>query len=267
MHNPFSGDMTDKGIRSIEEFVTAIRCDSASWPAEQPRWFRGEPDSTQALLPTLYRTGRASQENALLQQFRARASGFYDGVPDRGNTDQWLFLAQHVGLPTRLLDWTEGALIALHFALKENSPVVWMLNPLHLNHEAHGAPADVDPNDMREFPLPWHRTQPPSANGACENIGGAWEHDGRGVELPVAVYPSYVHLRLRGQRACFTIHGKRKVGLQSLVRETILKRYVVDPAHRGTLSTELKILGITESVAFPDLVGLASELRDRFPPA
>jgi FRG domain len=36
-------------------------------------------------------------------------------------------------LPTRLLDWSEGALIALHFALKECKPVVWMLNPLDLN--------------------------------------------------------------------------------------------------------------------------------------
>ena len=54
-------------------------------------------------------------------------------VPMREHTDQWLFLARHAGLPTRLLDWSEGALIALHFALKDPNPVVWMLNPLDLN--------------------------------------------------------------------------------------------------------------------------------------
>ena len=42
------------------------------------------------------------------------------------------------------------------------------------------------------------------------------------------------------------------------------RRYVVDPACRDALSRELKILGVTESVAFPDLVGLAVELKERF---
>ena len=262
-HRLYSFLMSSRVIQSIEEFIETVREDSSSWHPKEPKWFRGEPASGQAVLPTLYRDGFAPHENALLQMFRARASGFHDVVPDRGYTDQWLFLARHAGLPTRVLDWSEGALLGLNFALKENEPVIWMLNPLELNDFASNV-QHRDPSKMREFPLPWVKGGPSSANPAFENIRGAWEHDCPGVELPVAVYPTYVHSRLRGQRACFTIHGKRKEGLNSLVPAEVLKRYAVDPTCRQSMLKELQLLGVTDSVLFPDLDGLASELKERF---
>ena len=254
-------------IKSVEEFIVAVREDSKPWPVEQPRWFRGEPDDGEPLLPSLYRSSRgASGENQLLQTFRARASGFSsERLPDREKVDQWLFLAQHVGLPTRLLDWSEGALIALYFALKETKapPIVWMLNPLQLNYYASTPPTEGGPEAIREFPLPWHRSLAP-ANPAAENICGAWEHDQPGVLLPVSVHPTYVHGRLRAQHGCFTVHGKRKESLQVLAPGSILKRYAVDPSCRLSMLQDLAVLGITESVAFPDLDGLAADLKRRF---
>jgi hypothetical protein len=118
---------------------------------------------------------------------------------------------------------------------------------------------------MREFPLTWFDPSPgANKNPAFENIGGAWVQDRQGVQLPVAVYPTYVHARLRAQRSCFTVHGKQKHGLDKLVPDTILKRYEIDPASRESMISELRILGVTESVAFPDLDGLASELKAQF---
>ena len=222
--------------------------------------------SDQALLPTLYRCGFARHENSLLQMFRARAPGFHDKVPDREKTDQWLFLARHAGLPTRLLDWSESALVGLHFALREEQKqaVVWMLNPLQLNYFAAGTPTNFDPENEREFPIPWHKPDPPNINIAYENLCGAWEHDGAGVSLPVAVHPTYVHSRLHGQRGCFTIHGKTKEGLNRQVDPSILKCYRLDPEYHKSMLKDLMVLGVTYSVAFPDLGGLASELKVRF---
>jgi hypothetical protein len=141
-------------IKSIENFIEAVRADTTSWNPKEPKWFRGEPRSPTPLLPTLYREDLAAFENPLLQMFRSRASGYHDVVPDVERTDQWLFLARHAGLPTRLLDWTEGALIGLHFALQEQEqePVVWMLNPLELNELAG---VSQSAGQMREFPLTW----------------------------------------------------------------------------------------------------------------
>jgi hypothetical protein len=249
-------------IKSIEQFVEAIRKGSSDWHPEEPKWFRGEPACNTTLTPTLYRGG-PRRENESLQYFRARGAGYSDIVPHRDHTDQWLFLAQHVGLPTRLLDWSEGALIGLHFALKADDPIVWMLNPLELNDLSVTHPNKKRP---REFPLPWicpeDKTQ---RNIAFENMAGAWEEDTRGVDLPVAIYPTYVHPRLRGQQACFTVHGKRKDGLDVMVtRKKVLQRFKVDPAHRHKMLRELALLGITDAVLFPDLDGLARALKQRF---
>jgi hypothetical protein len=248
-------------IRSIEHLIIAVRGDSNSWDAQEPKWFRGEPNVSTALTPTLLR-GFTSHENALLQMFRARAGGFHDAVPIREHTDQWLFLARHAGLPTRLLDWSESALIGLYFALKESEPVVWMLNPLDMNDLSYTDPPKARP---REFPLPWHDPGGGGKNPAFENLRGAWEQDRYGHSLPVAIYPTYVHPRLTGQRSCFTIHGKDKRGLNDLLaNKSILKRYVIDPACSQSMRRELAVLGITGSVVFPDLDGLADELRQRF---
>lgn len=260
--------MSSPGIRQIqstEDLIKAVREDSFSWHPKEPRWFRGEPNVDTALMPMLYRRGFAPHENALLQMFRARASGFHNAVPMREHTDQWLFLARHAGLPTRLLDWSESALIALYFALKETNPVVWMLSPHDLNDLSYKQFWSTVPSARpRQFPLPWHDPGPPG-NPAFENLRGAWELDRFGVPLPVAIYPTYVHARLRGQRSCFTIHGTDKRGLDVLLAgKPILQRYVVDPDCGQSMRSELAVLGITESVVFPDIDGLANELKERF---
>lgn len=253
-----------KMITSVEKFVERVRRAAALWPLEQPRWFRGEPDVDTRLLPSLYRLPNGTElENRLLQTFRSRAAAFStDPLPDRKQTDKWLFLAQHVGIPTRLLDWSEGALIGLYFAMKSKRPIVWMLNPLYLNHFATASGGDR--NQVREFPLPWFNPVQCGRNMANENMRGAWEKDVVGIQSPMAIHPTYVHPRLRAQHSCFTVHGKRKASLDLMVSGDMLKRFEIDPESRPSIQRDLATLGVTESVAYPDLDGLARDLVDRF---
>ena len=96
-------------------------------------WFRGESGDQLPLCPKIAKY-TASEENYLLQSFRRQAGGLANSPP-RDQTDMWLFIAQHYGVPTRLLDWTEGALHALYFAINRHSsnPRIYMLNAQRLN--------------------------------------------------------------------------------------------------------------------------------------
>lgn len=186
-------------------------------------------------------------------------------VPPSERTDQWLFLARHVGLPTRLLDWTEGALVALYFALRtkpkgEQPPVVWMLNPHALNKLSEGrSKTQVHPNDPT---LTWPpKLEDGTVNLYFLNIAGAWELDQVGTEYPIAIYPTNIHPRMSAQHSCFTIHGKDKRALSKMVGTDCLHRYDVEAMDRAKALLQLRRLGIAEAGLYPEAEGLARELE------
>ena len=85
-----------------------------------PYWFRGNSDFTYELIPSALRHKKQQERDValnLVTDFRRLAEIKVDHRPENGDTLKWLQLAQHYGLDTRLLDWSENAAIALYLSL------------------------------------------------------------------------------------------------------------------------------------------------------
>jgi len=192
-----------------------------------------------------------------------------------GRLDQWLFLMQHYGLPTRLLDWTESPVLAMFFAVsqwleseqpeeKYRSPqmAVWMLHPIELNRLS-GMPGfpntwTGDHYGAQTFRLAFHPSDEHAPIMAST--------------LPFAVQASAVDRRVVVQRSCFTIHGKDNRDFDTMLAGTPLVsnghflKFIIPREVARQVLVDLDAMGISFSTVYPDLAGLAKELRVRFGP-
>ena len=71
-------------------------------------------------------------EMVFLDNFKKQAVEYLHHIPS--DDWEWLSLARHHGIPTRIMDWTTNALLALWFAVKNpaeknNTGVLWIFYP------------------------------------------------------------------------------------------------------------------------------------------
>ncbi|HEX2697274.1 MAG TPA: hypothetical protein VHM28_06155, partial [Anaerolineales bacterium] len=134
---------------------------------------------------------------------------------------------------------------------------VWMLNPDQLNQLS--VTERIIPG---AFPLTWLRLPEGQINIGEENIRAAWEQNRRGLELPVAVKPTYIHPRMQAQKSCFTVHGRKQEPISRLVPSSVLTKFVVKDSAIASLRDDLVMLGITHTSIFPEAEFLAKDIRE-----
>jgi hypothetical protein len=239
-----------------------------SWHEQLQRFrsdfaFRGDGDSRNDLTTSLMRLGGdyVSVETHLLRNFRKYAHR--SDVPE-DSLWNWLALAKHHGLPTRLLDWTYSPYVALHFATQnptmfDRDGAIWMVNfvqanrllpsPLARRIEAEGANAF-------------------SADMLASTTPGLHEFDAHGDDFVVFFEPPALDERIVNQYALFSLMPDPRARLDEwLSRHEELARRVLLPAElKCEVRDKLDQANITERVLFPGLDGIATWLKRYFSP-
>ncbi len=234
-------------ITSVTDLLAAANELRQEWNGEV--WWRGQSTAAYLLVPGVYRIGqgvRAEQNLAL--RFRQFAQTRYDKCPLHDDFCSWLFLAQHYGLPTRLLDWSESPLVSLFFAADANSELDASLYALH-------------PREMNRIVNGDHTLVPVTSSPANELFRGAFD-DRVELEKTIAILSHEFDSRMLVQQSAFTLHGNRDDLLKLPELERVIRTFNVPAASKGNIIAELASLGIRRRTLFPDLASLANDLKD-----
>jgi FRG domain-containing protein len=221
-----------------------------------PYAFRGHPSADEDLSSSLVRlaAGRpnvARLELHLLRNFRKYAHG----QTGADTIWHWLALAQHRGLPTRLLDWTYSPFVALHFAtanlaFMERDASVWAIDfvaanrflPQTLKRILDAEGSDTATTDM------------------LSRFQQLRDFD-RLARTPFVVFlePPSLDPRIVNQFALFSLMSSPQASLDDwLARHPALaKRIVIPAALKWEIRDKLDQANINERVLFPGLDGLS----------
>ncbi|KJB84715.1 hypothetical protein AZ66_29245 [Paenibacillus sp. E194] len=218
-------------------------------------WFRGHSNSSYQLKSGLFR----EIHNDLLSYLFIEA-GNYSGFRNLGShlyneLRDWelLFLMQHHGVKTRLLDWSESFAVAVFFACatwnNSNSCArIWMLDPAELNRLSIDTPNAVNVNSI-----------------------GRYEECLQDFSLisnkSIAIYPPRNNSRISRQRGTFTLQGNTLLSLDEefngeLIKSNALTYIDLPPEVKNDAIRYLNHCGLNYFSLFPDLEGLAKYVNE-----
>ncbi len=234
-------DVTDFMRHSAIEYMNyAVSARRIAHPP--PCWlFRGVRDANFDLIPSIGRPDTRvdtfsyslEDERALFAAFKNEARPYLSYQP---TTElEWLAVAQHHGVPTRLLDWTESFLTALYFAVAE------------------GGAQRVFSEKQNKF---IHREVAPAVYMTKGVPFCAPETDPFKLTEVRAYTPPHISPQIPAQRSILTIHPKPN----EPVNYPDLKKLTIEPKFCVTLKMTLAHQGITYGSLFPVMHGLATQL-------
>ncbi len=241
-------------IRSVQEYIKCVIDDKI-----ESVLYRGVANCEDKVLSGIGRIKESQREDDRLQHEVSAVREFLHAaaplLPHNIQTDSLsvLALAQHHGLPTRLLDWTTNPLVALYFATnksKDADAVVYALDRKDrlvvddtVRLENVLGQRQYIREDRYLYPI----------EGWCDIC----EADKKASRYTFLSAPHFTP-RITAQQGCFTLHLDP---FEEISRKDYCKVLCIPKENKKRLYADLSKLGIHEGTLFPDLDGLSKWLK------
>jgi hypothetical protein len=259
--------MPEQTVSSWREFDDAVATAGTAGDriggAHSSLVFRGLARSTYSNRSSLARLGDgfAALEPHLIRNFRKYAHRERPGP----TLWDWLSLAQHHGLPTRLLDWTFSPFVAAHFATASSAgveAVVWAVD-CAAAHELlpAGLRRALDDEGATVFTTELLAEHAPTLEG-LDRLGGAH---------PFVLFfePPSLDDRIVNQSAVLSAMSDPAASMDHWLEENpgLWHAWRITPEGKAEIRARLDQGNVNERVLLPGLDGLAAWLRRYYAPA
>lgn len=252
-----------------------------NWPTnDKMLFFRGHADSEWKLLPSVFRNPDLDLERRVLLDFKQVSVAEMDY---QSKIENILVEMQHCGIPTRLLDWTLNAMVALFFACQHNinkkgeetDGCVYCLNPWKAYHIItsriecqHSQMMDILKESRMKLAQGW--TFRDISNYI--NLKYKYEIEWEALRAPIPCIGRYMVNRVQSQKGAFLIWGDGDahsfapglhVTLDRYVDydECIKEPFVIPVGEKKSIIDFLRKLDITNFTLYPDNQGMAKEVN------
>lgn len=236
--------------------------------------FRGLSDAYDTLPTSLIRLGHQNSDGTFDASHGEEVESdilrnFIKYAEDRSLSEKsiWhqLSVAQHYGLPTRILDWTYSPLVGLHFATAnmdklEKDGLIWRVDI----DEAHALLDNIwiEKKSGHVFTI----DELAEVASDFDELNARFEEDE--TDSPLFFEPPSLDGRIVNQFALFSVlpDPTQRFDQWLMGHSNIYKRYRIPSTVKMEIRDKLDASNITERVLFPGLDGLAEWLQRYYTP-